>query len=705
MAKRFLASAVCLLMATAAQAGTPPAPPVAAKKPHQVTAPSGAAREDEYYWLRDDSRKNPEVLSYLAAENSYADARLAGLKPLKDTLFKEITGRIAPDDSSVPWRQRGYLYYRRFTAGQDYPVIARRKGAMTAPEEILLDEPVMAKGKGFFSIGTWEVSPDNRYVAYAEDTVGRQQYALKVREIATGRLVDEAVANIEDDVVWADDNRTIYYIDKDPVTLLSKRVKAHVVGTPAAGDRLIHEEKDDSFYISLKRTTSDKYACIFLWSTTSNEARCAPASGKGEFAIFAPREKGWLYDVDHIGDRWLVWSNYNAPNYRLATVPDSAPTADRAAWRDLVAPSTDTFIEAFKPFAGFVAIEERVAGNKRIRLLSSDGKSTPITAGEPAYTMTLDTNAEPATDWLRYRYESMVTPPTIFEINAKTGERRMLKRQPVPGYDPAQYVTERVWATARDGTKIPVSLVHHKKFHRNGTAALYQVGYGAYGSSYDPEFNVAWPSLADRGMTVAIAQIRGGQDMGRAWYDDGRLMNKVNSFTDFIDVTRHLVDQKYAAPKRTAGFGRSAGGLLMGAVANMAPDDYGVIVTQVPFVDAVTTMLDPTIPLTTNEYDEWGNPEQKPYYDYILGYSPYDNVAARAYPAIYVSTGLWDSQVQYYEPAKWVARLRSHKTDDNPLLFRTQMEAGHGGKSGRFRRYEEQAEYLAFMMDQLGVAQ
>ena len=703
MLKYFLIPALFAASTCAAGAEEPPRPPVAAQKPHDVTAPFGAARQDEYYWLRDDSRKDPEMLAALAAENAYADAVLAPLKPLKDQIYKEITSRLTPDDTSVPYFKHGYFYYTRFRKGQDYPVVARRKGRMSAPEEILLDQNAMAAGAGYFHVGQYQISPDNRLIAWTEDNVGRLQYRLRIKDIATGRILDEAAANMEEEIVWADDNRTVFYIDKDPVTLLSKRVKAHVIGAGATSDRLVYAEADDSYYISLKRTTSDRFLCIVLWSTVSTETRCAPSSGVGTFTPVAARARDFLYDADHIGSRWLILTNWNAPNYRLMRVSDTADTNDRSQWADLVPHSSTAFIEDFTPFNGFVAIEERVGANKRVRVLRHDGKSAPVAADEPAYTMTLDTNAEPASAWLRYRYTSLTTPETIYEVNARTGARRVLKRQPVPGYDRSLYETARIWVTARDGAKVPVTLLYRKGFKPDGTAAAYQVGYGSYGSSTDPEFNPAYPSLADRGMVVALAHVRGGQELGRAWYDGGHLMTKRNSFTDFIDVTRALVAEKYAAKGRVAGFGRSAGGLLMGAVLNMAPEDYGAIVTQVPFVDAVTTMLDPTIPLTTNEYEEWGNPEQKPAYDYILGYSPYDNVRAKPYPPVYVSTGLWDSQVQYYEPAKWVARLRRLKTDTNPLVFRVNMEAGHGGTSGRLRHYEEQSEYLAFMIHQLGV--
>ncbi|HMJ93433.1 MAG TPA: S9 family peptidase [Allosphingosinicella sp.] len=703
MKKGLIAALALIAVPAALLAQAQPAPPVAASKAHPVTAPNGLSRDDPYYWLRDDSRKNPEMLAYLNAENAYADAQLESLKPLEERLYSEFVGRIKQDDSSVPYRVRGYHYYTRFAAGQDYPVLARRKGSMEAPEEVLLDQPAMAAGKGYFQIGTSVPSQDSKLLAYAEDDVGRRQYVLHVKDIATGRLLADTVENVEPDLVWADDNRTIFYIEKDPVTLLSKRVKAHVLGTPASADRLVYEEKDDSFYMGLARSTSDKYVCIILQSTVSNEQRCTPAAAAGEFFVLAPRQREFLYEADHIGDHWVVRTNWNAPNYRLMRASDRDARGGRERWTDLVPHSADVFIEEFKPMNGFLAIAERSGGNKRLRLLADGGKSSFVDSDEPAYAMALDVNREPSSEWLRYRYDSLTTPTRIYEVNARTGERRMLKQTPAPGYDPAKYETERVWATARDGTRIPVSLVYRKGFRKDGKAALLQYAYGSYGFSTDPGWSPTVPSLLDRGMVYAIAHIRGGQEMGRAWYDQGHLKNKKNSFTDFIDVTRWLVANKYAAKDRVAALGGSAGGLLMGAVMNMAPDDYRVMIAQVPFVDVVTTMLDASIPLTTNEYDEWGNPAQADYYEYMLSYSPYDNVARRAYPATFVSTGLWDSQVQYYEPAKWVAKLRTMKTDSNPLLFRINMEAGHGGKSGRFRRYRDIAEYDAFMLSRLGV--
>jgi len=699
--KRLLTVAAFAAAPAIVHAQAAPKPPMAVQRPHTVKGPKD--RVDLYYWLRDDTRKDPDVLGYLNAENAYADAVMAPLKPLQAKLEAEIIGRVKPDDSTVPVRKRGYFYYSRYDPGQDYPVVARKQGSLSAREQIMLDQPSMAKGHGFFSVSNWEVSTDNRLLAFAEDTVGRREYTLKVKGLATGKVLSDAVPNIEPEIAWADDNKTIFYIEKDPVTLLSKRVKAHVLGTPVSADKLVYEEKDDSYYMAVGRTSDDKYVCIVLQSTTSDEQRCTSAASPGEWAVVAPREREFRYMADHVGDRWIVRTNWQAPNYRLMTVADSAASGGRAAWRDLVPHGETAFIEAFQPFDRFIAIEERSGGNKRLRLLTNEGKSSFVEAEEPAYTMTLGDNSEVATTKVRYTYDSQTTPEITYEIDALTGAKTVLKKRPAPTYDPSQYVTERVWATARDGTRIPVSLSYKKGFKRDGNAAMLQYAYGSYGSSEDPYWSPTTVSLLDRGMVYAVAHIRGGQEMGRTWYDQGHLKTKMNSFTDFIDVTRFLVGQGYASKDRVAALGRSAGGLLMGAITNMAPQDYRVIMTEVPFVDAVTTMLDPTIPLTTNEYDEWGNPENADYYDYILSYSPYDNVERKAYPALFVGTGLWDSQVQYYEPAKWVAKLRAHKTNSNPLVFRTQMEAGHGGKSGRFARYKSTAELYAFMLNELGI--
>ena len=708
--------ALALAMTAPTHAADTPTPPDVAKKPHVVRAPFGAERQDEYYWLRDDTRKDPAMLAYLEAENAYADVLLAPSKPVQDAMYGEIVARIKQDDASVPFRERGWWYYSRFEAGKDYPIHARRKdaggidalsilraneAADFAGEEVLLDVNALAAGKDYFAVGGRDVSQDNRFLVYGDDTNGRRQYTLRVKDLATGKTLADAIPGTAGYAVWADDNKTFFYIENDPETLLSKRVRKHVLGTDPKADPVVYEEADDTFYMGIGRTRDDAYIVIALDSTVSNETRYAPASDPAQFKVLAPRERDVEYDADHHGGRWVIRTNADgATNFKLVTAADGS--ASRKDWRDWVAHDPKVFIEGIELFDGFAAIAERSGGLERVRILK-DGASDYVKADETAYSMGLDVNAEPATDWVRYSYTSLAMPATTYELNVRTGERRELKRQPVPGYDPANYVTERLWATARDGTKVPVSIVYRKGFEKNGKAALLQYGYGSYGASMDPGFSVTTVSLLDRGMAYAIAHIRGGQEMGRQWYEDGKLLHKQNTFTDFIDVTDFLVKEGYAAKDRVAALGGSAGGLLMGAVANMAPEKYRVILSQVPFVDVVTTMLDPSIPLTTNEYDEWGNPEQKPYYDYMLGYSPYDNLARKAYPAMFVGTGLWDSQVQYWEPTKYVARLRDLNTSQAPVVFRTNMEAGHGGKSGRFRRYREQAEMYAFMLDQLGV--
>ncbi|MGV8960743.1 MAG: S9 family peptidase [Stenotrophomonas sp.] len=690
-------------MTTPVSAAPLPTPPDAEKKPHQVATPFGAVREDEYYWMRDDERTAPQVLDYLNAENAYADALMAPLKPLQETLYEEIVGRIKQDDASVPYRERGYWYYSRFETGKDYPIQARRKGSMEAPEEILLDVNLMAEGKGYFSVGDAQVSQDNRLLAWAEDAVGRRQYTVRFKDLQTGAVLPDVIEGVSANVVWADDNRTVFYVENDPETLLTVRVKKHVLGTPASADVTVYEEHDDSFYMGVGRTRDDRYITIGVESTVSSELRYTSAANPGVFTVLAPRARDVEYDADHYDGRWVIRTNADgATNFKLVTAPEGATS--RAQWQDWVAHDAGVLIEGFELFKGFTAIAERAEALERVRLLFDDGRSEFVKADEPAYSMGLSVNAEPDSQWLRYGYTSLTTPATTYELNVGTGERRLLKQQPVIGYDASQYVTERVWVSARDGAKVPVSVVYRKGFKKDGSAPLYQYAYGSYGMSMDPGFNLPVVSLLDRGVVYAIAHIRGGEEMGRSWYEHGKLLNKQNTFNDFVDVTRALVEQGYAAKDRVGASGGSAGGLLMGAVANQAAQDYRVMVAQVPFVDVVTTMLDASIPLTTNEYDEWGNPEQKPFYDYMLTYSPYDNVRAQAYPALFVGTGLWDSQVQYWEPAKWVARLRDVNTGSRPILFRTNMEAGHGGKSGRFRRYRELAESYAFVLDQLGVA-
>jgi oligopeptidase B len=680
-----------------------PAPPVAARKPHDVVAPHGASRQDEYYWLRDDSREDPDMLAYLNAENAYADAVMAPIKSFEEKLYDELVGRIKQDDSSVPFKYKDYWYYTRFEEGKEYPIHARRKGGMDAPEEVMLDVNRLAESNNFYQVANWEISPDQQRLAYLEDTVGRRQFTLRIKDLPTGQTHADRIGGLSASLAWAGDNKTIFYVENDPVTLLTKRVKAHVLGSDPAQDRLVYEELDDSFYMGVGLTRSEKYVCISVRSTVSSETRCTERERPGEFRLIAPRARDFEYDADHLGNRWVIRTNWNAKNFKVMQAPDGN-WGDRARWSDLIAHDDAVFISRVELFEEFLAVAERSGGLTRIRIVPDKGEPEYVKADESAYAMALNTNAEPDTDWLRYTYTSLTTPTTTYELNVNTGERRFLKEQPVlGGFDKADYVTERLWATARDGTKVPVSVLYRKGFNKDGTAALLQYGYGSYGISIDPAFNGNMLSLVDRGMVYAIAHVRGGQELGRDWYEDGKLLNKRNTFTDFIDVTDFLVDEGYAAAERVGALGRSAGGLLMGAVGNLAPEKYRVIVTQVPFVDVVTTMLDESIPLTTNEFDEWGNPKEPEFYEYVLSYSPYDQLEAKAYPAMFVGTGLWDSQVQYWEPAKYVARLRERKTDDNLVVFRTQMEAGHGGRSGRFQRYRERAESYAFLLNQLGV--
>jgi oligopeptidase B len=685
-------------------AATAPAPPVADIRPFTVESPNGN-RVDNYYWLRDDTRKNAELLAYLAAENAYADAMLAHVKPLEEKLYREFVDHTRQDDSSVPYQERGWWYYTRYDTGQEHPVYARKKGSLKAPEQVMLDGPALAKGHDYYQIGQRAVSPDNQLLAYVEDTVGRYQYTLRFKNLATGQTLQDEVENVESSLAWAADSRTILYIEKDPVTLLGLRVRKHVLGTDPKSDALVYEQDDTSFYTTVDKTRDDRYVVIHASSTVSSEMRFAEAADpKLDFRVFLPRERDHEYQAEHLDGRWIIRTNWQAKNFRLMEVK-TGEESDRTKWRELLGNRDDAFVNDFQAFRGFLAIDERSGGLRRIRIHPwSAAKDHFIASDDPTYSFSLADNHEVDTDLVRYTYDSLTTPTSTYDYNVRTGERTLLKRDPVLGnFDPANYSSEFVWATGRDGAKIPVSLVYRKGVRRNGTAPLLQDGYGSYGLSNDPYFSIPHLSLLDRGFVYAIAHVRGGQEMGRAWYEDGKLLNKQNTFNDFIDATRFLVKEGYADRNRVFATGRSAGGLLMGAVANQAPQDYRGIIAAVPFVDAVTTMLDESIPLTSNEFDEWGNPGQKQYYDYMLAYSPYDNVSRQAYPAMLVTTGLWDSQVQYYEPAKWVAKLRSMKTDSNPLLFRITMEAGHSGMSGRFEKYRQTAEEYSFVLDLAGI--
>jgi oligopeptidase B len=685
-------------------------PPVAAIQPHAVTSPMGV-RNDPYYWLRDDERMNPQVLAYLEAENAYRERYMAQALPFENALYEEIVARLKQADATVPYRKHGYWYNTRFEPGKEHPIFARRQGAIDAPEEILLDANALAVGHDYYKIGALEVSPDTEWLAYCEDTVGRRQYTLRFKNLRTGETLQAAIPDVEADLAWANDNRTILYVEKDPETLLGLYVKKHVLGDEPRYDALVFEQTDKSFYTGVSKSKSERFIFIHMESTVSSEWRYANADDPAlTFRTVLPHESDHEYQLEHVGDKFIIRTNWQARNFRMMQAPIGREL-NRADWRDVVAHRDDTFIEDFDVFAGFLVLSVRTGGLAKISITPwvaaesvQTGAEFFIASDEAAYTTSISDNPEQDTDLVRYAYSSLTTPTTVYDYNVRTGEKILLKRDPVLGsFDPAHYRTEFLFAPARDGARIPVSLVYREGVMRDGSAPLLQYAYGAYGLSNDPSFSSARLSLIDRGFIYAIAHVRGGQEMGRAWYDSGRKLHKKNSFTDFIDVTRHLVAERYAAKDRVFAMGGSAGGLAVAAVANLSPGDYHGIVAQVPFVDVVTTMLDDSIPLTTNEYDEWGNPNDREDYDYMLSYSPYDNVRAQRYPAMFVTTGLWDSQVQYYEPAKWIAKLRALKTDRNALLLHVDMDAGHGGKSGRFQRYREIAMEYAFLLDQAGI--
>ncbi len=678
------------------------AAPVAAQKPYVVKSPNGD-RVDPYYWLRDDKRQAPEVLSYLNAENKYYQDYAAKYAELNKQLSAEIIGRVKQDDSAVPAIKGDYSYYSRFETGKQYPIYARKPKAGGA-EQIMLDVNKMAEGKDFYQVSNYQVSPNQQLLAYAEDTTGRRNYTLKIRDLRTGQDLPDTLTGMDASLAWSADSQSLFYIEKDKQTLLGNKVKRHQLGQDNSKDELLYEEKDTSFYMGVGNSGDDQYVVIWLGSTVSNEMLVLKSDDKsGKFRTVAPRQRDFKYDIEHMGNRWVIRTDWNAPNYRLMTVADDQ-IGDRARWQELLAHDPKVFIESFQLFKDYIAVNVRNDGLNKVQVMpwADLKKARYIDSGEAAYVAYTNVNYQQDTEWLRYSYTSLTTPSSIYEMNMRTGEKRLLKEQEVlGGFDKNNYQTERVWATASDGTKIPVSLLYKKGLKKDGTAPLYQYAYGSYGSSSSPSFKAPVLSLVDRGFVYAIAHIRGGQEMGRHWYEDGKLLNKINTFTDFIAVTDYLVAEKYAAKDKVFAMGGSAGGLLMGAIANMAPEKYRGILAHVPFVDVVTTMLDESIPLTTNEFDEWGNPKQKAFYDYMLSYSPYDQVKKQAYPAMLVTTGLHDSQVQYFEPAKWVAKLRTHKTDNNPLLFRTNMEAGHGGKSGRFSRLNEIADEYAFVLSLL----
>jgi oligopeptidase B len=680
-----------------------PKPPVAARLAHEVPSPFGA-RQDEYYWLRDDSRQSNQVLSYLSAENDYARRWFADRRGDVLMLYREMVLRIKPDDYTVPWRKGDYWYYTRYDPGENHPVLARRFGDLDAREEILIDGPTRGRRHRYYQAGEGVVSVDGTKFAWTEDTRGRREYVLRFRDLNGREGYRETIEGIEPEIAIANDNRTVFYVQKDPQTLLGVRVRRHVMGTDPARDVTVYEERDRSYFLSVGKSRSERFVFINVASTLSSEQWYADAADpKLEFHVISPRERGHEYEAEDLGEDFVLRTNWQAPNFRLVQAPIGR-TEDRGTWRDLVPERPDALVEEFLTFEGQVAYVERSQASRRIRLKRlADGVETLLPARDPSYAMYFGDNHDPEAGQLRYLYSSLVTPTMTCDLDFESHESKLLKQDAVlGGFDPKNYESALVYAESWDGALVPISLAWRKGTKRDGTAPVYLRGYGAYGLSEDPVFKASRVSLLDRGVVVALAHVRGGQELGRAWYEDGRQLHKKNTFDDFVAATRYLVQEGYAAPDGVVAVGGSAGGLLMGAVANQHPELYRAIIAHVPFVDAVTTMLDDTIPLTSNEYDEWGDPRQREHYEYLLSYSPYDNVKRQDYPAMLVTTSLWDSQVQYFEPAKWVARLRAHKTDRNPLLLTVDLSAGHGGKSGRLRNFEDSALEFGFIFGVLG---
>jgi oligopeptidase B len=662
----------------------------------------GKVRVDPYYWLND--RNDPRVKAYLEAENTYTDALMAHTKSLQHSLYNEIVGRIKQADSTAPVFDNGFYYYTRYETGKQYPLLIRKKGSLEAAEELLLDENALAAGRGYFSLGTSQVSPDNRLIAFAVDTGGRRFFTIRIKDLATGTVLADTITDITGNMAWANDSRTLFYTKQDPKTLRSHRVFRHTLGDSSAGDTLAFEETDDTFSCFVTRTRSDRYLMIASRQTLSTEYRYVDAdSPTAAFRLIEPRRPSLEYSVDHLGDNFYIRTNLDAKNFRLMKAPVHSPGKEN--WREVVAHRPDVFLQTFEVFRDFLVLQERRDGLSRIRIRAWSGEPEhEVDFGEPTYMARIGSNPETSTSNLRFVYTSMTTPMSSFDYDMSKRSKTLVKRDEVMGgFDPANYLTERLHATATDGTKVPISIVYRKGFVKDGTKPLLLYGYGSYGASMDATFQAERLSLLDRGFAYAIAHIRGGQELGRDWYENGKLLKKRNTFTDFITCATHLIDTGYTRPEHLFAQGGSAGGLLMGAVINMRPDLFKGVIAAVPFVDVVTTMLDSSIPLTTSEYDEWGNPGNRTYFDYMLSYSPYDNVEAKAYPNLLVTTALEDSQVQYWEPAKWVAKLRATKTDTNRLLLQTHMQGSHGGVSGRYKRYEDTAFLYAFLLDLAGV--
>lgn len=678
-----------------------PQPPVAQKIKKELTI-HGDTRIDNYFWLRE--RENPKVIEYLNAENAYTDSVMAHTKDFQTKIFDEIVGRIKKDDSSVPYKENGYFYYSRYEKNGEYPIYCRKKDNLDAEEEIMLNVNEMAKGYSFYQIGGYQVSEDNKILAYSADTVSRRKYTIYFKDLTTDELLPDKIAITTGGITWANDNKTVYYTTKDPETLRSDKIYRHTLGTEQSEDKLVFEEKDETFSTFVYKSKSKKYLIIGSSSTLSTEYRYASADeAKPVFKVFQPREKDLEYHISHFEGKFYVRTNWNAKNFRLMETPIDKTSKEN--WKEIIPNRDDVLLEGIDVFKNYLVLSERKNGLTELRIVNQTDKSEYyLDFGEETYSAWTSTNLDFDTDILRYGYTSLTTPNSTFDYNMQTKEKTLLKQQEVLGdFSPDNYEAKRLWATAEDGTKIPISLVYKKGVKLDGNNPLLQYAYGSYGYSMDSYFSPVRLSLLDRGFVYAIAHVRGGEEMGRYWYEDGKLLKKKNTFTDFIACSEYLIKEKYTNKDKLFAMGGSAGGLLMGAIANMRPGLYKGIVAQVPWVDVVTTMLDSSIPLTTSEYDEWGNPNEKVYYDYMLSYSPYDQVKAQNYPNMLVTTGLHDSQVQYFEPTKWVAKLRAMKTNDNLLLLTINMDTGHGGASGRFDRYKETALEYVFMFDLLGI--
>ena len=646
------------------------------------------------------------VLDYLNAENDYTEKVMADTEELQEELFNEIVGRIKQTDESVPYFKNGYWYYTRYEEGKEYPIYARKKGSMEAAEEILINANERAEGHDYYAVSGLQVSPDNKILAFGEDTLSRRVYHIQFLNLETGELLNDKLDNTTGGGAWANDNKTFFYTTKNKVSLLSEKIYRHTLGKDHAEDELVYEEKDPSFYIGVGKSKSDEYIIIYTGSTLTTDYHILHADDpNGNFKQFTAREEGLEYDIDHYEDKFYVVTNLDAQNFRLMETPEDATAKEN--WEEVIPHRENVLLQGIEVFDNFLVVNERGNALTQMRIIDQNTKEEHyLKFEEPAYVAFFSVNPEFETSKLRYIYSSFTTPVSTIEYDMATKEREVLKVQEVVGgHDPSEYVTERFFAEARDGIKVPVTVVYKKTTQKSAETPLLLYGYGSYGSSMDPYFNSARLSLLDRGFIFATAHIRGGQDMGRQWYEDGKMFNKKNTFNDFIDVADHLIKNNYTSPNHLYAQGGSAGGLLMGAVINMAPEKFNGIIAGVPFVDVVSTMMDESIPLTTNEFDEWGNPKNKASYDYMLSYSPYDNITEQEYPHMLVTTGLFDSQVQYWEPAKWVAKLRDYKTDDNLLLLHTNMEAGHGGASGRFQRYRETALEYAFLLKLEGMTE